>query len=94
MTVTIKATTLSEQTDPNAVAGASAGELHELTGKLHETVAFLFFCSTTTTMMMLTRRVFFFFVLSFSSHALPPFFYKPKNTLHRSLDTRCAWMPW
>lgn len=38
MTVTIKAGTLPGGTDPNAVAGASAGSMHELTNKLHETV--------------------------------------------------------
>lgn len=38
MTIKIPATFLPSGTDPNAVAGASAGELHELTHKLHETV--------------------------------------------------------
>ena len=38
MTIKIQATRLPAGTDPNAVAGATAGDLHELTGKLHETV--------------------------------------------------------
>ena len=38
MTITIKATQLPGGTDPNAVAGASEGEMHELKNKLHETV--------------------------------------------------------
>ena len=42
MTINIKASTIPEGTDANAVAGASAGEMHELTNKLHATVCFFF----------------------------------------------------
>ena len=83
MTINIKASTIPEGTDANAVAGASAGEMHELTNKLHATVCFFFL---STPVAADTSKTFFSTLPFF----LSPFFFCPFFSLfiYRNPGTR------